>query len=236
MTKNDSVDISVVMPCFNYASFIAEAIGSVFAQGIEKIQLIVVDDGSTDASADIALGLDRRVECIRQPNAGAAAARNTGIARARGKYLAFLDADDVWTPGSLAARLELLRAGQECVYGACQAFLSPEMPEAEARRFGALPPPMPGRLPGTVLLTRTAFDRVGLFDTSVKLGDMFDWFARAEVARLATASIDRIVLRRRIHGANISIRLKGDNREYLKALKASLHRRREASVGPGDPA
>lgn len=236
MTKDDSPDISVVMPCFNYAAFIAEAIGSVFAQGIENIQLIVVDDGSTDASAQIAQSLDRRVECIRQANAGAAAARNAGIARASGKYLAFLDADDVWPPGSLAARLELLRAGRECAYGAVQAFVSPELSEADAARFGALPPPMPGRLPGTMLLTRTAFDRVGLFDTSVKLGDMFDWFARAEVAGIATAFTDRIVLRRRIHGSNISIRLKGDNREYLKALKVSLQRRREAPAAPGEPA
>ena len=70
MTQDDKPDISVVMPCFNYASYIAEAIGSIVAQGIEKIQIIVVDDGSTDASAEIASNVDGRVECIRQANAG----------------------------------------------------------------------------------------------------------------------------------------------------------------------
>jgi len=232
MTKDDSADISIVMPCFNYASYIAEAIGSIFAQGFGKVQVVVVDDGSTDASAEIALSLDPRVECIRQANAGQAAARNAGILRARGKYLAFLDADDVWTSGSLIARLDALRDGRECVYGASEAFLSPELTDAERQRLGAVPPPMTGRLPGTMLIAREAFDRAGLFDTSLKLGEMFDWVARADKAQITVAMMDRIVLRRRIHGGNTSIRLKGDSKEYLKALKASLRHRREALPEP----
>ena len=231
MTQDDKPDISVVMPCFNYASYIAEAIGSIVAQGIEKIQIIVVDDGSTDASAEIASNLDGRVECIRQANAGIAAARNAGILRAKGNYLAFLDADDVWTAESLAARLKALQSGPECVFGGMETFLSPEITQADRQRFGAVPPPMAGRMPGAMLIARDAFDRVGLFDASLKLGEMFDWIARAEVARLAIASIEHIVLRRRIHGGNTSIRLKGDNKEYLKALKSSLQRRREALPG-----
>jgi hypothetical protein len=87
-----------------------------------------------------------------------------------------------------------------------------------------------------MLIARDAFDRVGLFDTSLKLGEMFDWVARADMARISVNMIDRIVLRRRIHGGNTSIRLKGDNKDYLKALKASLRHRREALPGSGGAA
>jgi len=95
-----------------------------------------------------------------------------------------------------------------------------------------VPPAMTGRLPGTMLIVREAFDRVGPFDSALKLGEMFDWVARADKAQITVAMMDRIVLRRRIHGGNTSIRLKGDNKEYLKALKSSLRHRREALPEP----
>src|SRR5690242_17253835 len=96
--------ISVVMPCYNTERHIGEAIDSILSQEIESVQVVVIDDGSTDRSADIARGFGKRVECKSQANAGIAAARNCGVALARGKYLAFLDADDIWMPGSLSLR------------------------------------------------------------------------------------------------------------------------------------
>ncbi len=97
--------ISVIMPCWNRASLVGEAIGSVLAQSWHHWELIVVDDGSTDGSEAFVTGFasDPRIRCIHQPHAGVSAARNRGLAAARGEIIAYLDSDDVWFPEYLAA-------------------------------------------------------------------------------------------------------------------------------------
>jgi glycosyltransferase involved in cell wall biosynthesis len=97
--------VSVVIPVFNGAATIGRAITSVLAQRFDgdRLEVIVVNDGSTDASAEVLRGFGDRIRVINQPNRGAAAARNVGAAAARGEYLAFLDADDTWLPHKLAA-------------------------------------------------------------------------------------------------------------------------------------
>jgi glycosyltransferase involved in cell wall biosynthesis len=236
MTSADAPLISVVVPCFNTERYIAEALDSVLAQPVRGVQVIVIDDGSTDRSAEIIRGYDDRIEYRRQANGGIGAARNAGIALARGTYLAFLDADDIWTPGSLPLRLETLRGGAECVYGGVEHFISPEI-EGEAReRLGALPATMTARFTGAMLIARRAFDRVGLFDADLKMGEMMDWVSRAELAGVTTALIDDIVLRRRIHGSNTVLRLKNQKGEYLRALKGALAHKRAAALKQGGPA
>jgi glycosyltransferase involved in cell wall biosynthesis len=120
---SETVLISVVMPCYNTESYIAEAIGSIFMQGIESVQVIVIDDGSTDKSAEIARSFGDRVACRSQPNRGIAMARNAGITLARGKYLTFLDADDIWPSGSLRVRLAHLQQSNACVFGGIEHFI-----------------------------------------------------------------------------------------------------------------
>jgi len=101
-----SDQVSVVIPAYNYAHFLPEAMASVLAQTGAELELIVVDDGSTDSTPEVcARCTDPRFRAVRQPNAGLSAARNTGIREARHPYIAFLDADDRWQPGFLAAVL-----------------------------------------------------------------------------------------------------------------------------------
>jgi glycosyltransferase involved in cell wall biosynthesis len=222
--------VSVVVPCFNTERYIAEALGSILAQHIDSVQIIVIDDGSTDGSAAIIRGYGEQIEYHKQPNGGICAARNAGIALARGTYLAFLDADDIWPAASLKLRLEKLRQGAECVYGGVEHFISPELDDQGRQRFGTLPPNRAGRLAGAMLIERQAFNRVGMFDPALKIGEMMDWVARAEQAVVTTALFDDIVLRRRIHGNNTVLRLKSQQGEYLKALRGAIERRREAAV------
>jgi len=115
--------VSVVIPVFNGAATVGGAIESVLAQRFDgAVEVIVVNDGSTDASAEILRGFGDRISVIDQPNRGAAAARNAGAAAGHGEYLAFLDADDAWLPHKLAATIRLLDRNPAVVLVFCDAI------------------------------------------------------------------------------------------------------------------
>jgi glycosyltransferase involved in cell wall biosynthesis len=105
--------LSVVIPAYNSGRFIGDAIESALAQGRSDMEVLVVDDGSTDDTVEVVARYGDAVTLIRQANAGAAVARNTGVRAARGRYLAFLDADDVWLPGKIDAQLAHLEQHPE---------------------------------------------------------------------------------------------------------------------------
>ena len=118
------------------------------------------------------------------------------------------------------------------VFGALQQFLDPGMSPADAARIQFDPRPQPGRFAGTLLVRREAFLRAGPFDSALKVGEMLDWVSRAELAGLCFASIDTLVMRRRIHGRNTTLQQAPaqSRAEYLRALKATLDRRRAAAA------
>lgn len=107
--------VSVIIPAYNAGATIGAAMASVMAQSRGDFELIVVNDGSADQTGEILRSFGDQVTVIDQPNAGAAAARNRGLAVARGTYIAFLDADDLWRPGLLAALVPPLEADRKCV-------------------------------------------------------------------------------------------------------------------------
>lgn len=109
-TVSLAFSVSVVIPAFNAERFLAEAIRSALNQLLPPLEVIVVDDGSTDGTGEIARSFGEPVRCIRRENAGPSAARNRGIREARGEFIAFLDADDRWLPGHLAEAARVLVA------------------------------------------------------------------------------------------------------------------------------
>lgn len=220
--------VSVVLPVYNGDRWLAEAIDSVLGQTYRPLELIVVDDGSSDGSSGI-LVRSPQVISIHQANAGCAVARNRGIAAARGAFIAFIDQDDRWTPGKLAIQVEHLRTHPELGYvlGRQRTFLEPGFSKPSWLVAALLDRPHAGYLPGTLLVRRTTLDEVGHFDPSLRIGSDTDWFLRARDAGVGMAVVDAIVLEKRVHDANLSADPASSD-ELLRMMHASLRRRRAA--------
>ncbi len=220
--------ISVIVPVYNGARYLAEAIESVIAQDYTPLEIIVASDGSTDESPMIARSFPD-VTCLDLPHGGVSRARNVAVERSMGKWLAFLDADDRWLPGKLRAQVAAGESGIGDVSGfvlCCQ-----------VHRFeGEVPAwflkPVDGRSetafePSAWLVRRDVFDVVGPFDEARALGEDTDWLSRASDAGVKYNALDGVFVERRIHDTNTSRILVNPNREMLKILRESLVRKRQ---------
>jgi len=192
--------ISVVIPCFNAKNYIAAAIESVLAQEWPNIEILVVDDGSSDGSPDLVQKRFSTVKLLRQSNQGVAKARNNGISQATGDWIAFLDADDIWLPGKLHAQMAMLAdaPGTRMVYTAWQVWTCSDpaptpgyiaelaVRSSDARLWsGASGWVYPQLLldcvvwTSTVLAHRSVFAEVGQFDPTLRIGEDWDLWLRA---------------------------------------------------------
>jgi glycosyltransferase involved in cell wall biosynthesis len=213
---------------YNGAAYLGEAIDSVLAQSHEPIQLIVVDDGSTDGSGEIAKAYGPRLRCIRQERGGMAAARNRAVEAATGEFFAFLDADDRFPADKIARQLATFEKDPDLdvVYGHVTEFLSPDLDEEARALLRAPNHNVPWPTPNLMLVRRDAFFRVGLFSTGLRVGIGVDWHARSNELGLRSALPPILALERRLHAQNNGIRERQFKPQYLHVLKASLDRRR----------
>ena len=227
--------VSVVMPLYNAAAYVAEALDSIFAQQACPIEVIVIDDGSTDGGAAIAGRYPLRLE--RQSNQGPALARNRAIALARGEIIAFLDADDRWPAGTLAAHLQHFRLEPrlDAVVGRYQLWLldttvTPErfVRHGEPKRAFGL---------GAGVFRRSLFDRHGGFAADY-YGEDLDWYLRLREQGAAVAEIDTVTLDYRLHRTNMTRNQHQTSDGVMTALRRSLARRRRRPASPDtvDPA
>lgn len=229
--------ISVIIPVCNGASFIADAIGSVSRRGYRPLEIVVVDDGSTDSTPDVLRRLCRdanhddnlRITTVRQSNRGPAAARNRGLEIARAGVIGFLDADDLWTgqmPTALHRRLidDDLQVAVGCTR---------QLRVAAAKTGTAHLEPVGlvwlAFLLGASLFRRQVFEVVGSFDENMRFGEDVDWFLRAREAGIHIGISDDVVLLYRQHGNNMTRDTRQSDRYFLTALKHSLDRRRGAA-------
>jgi glycosyltransferase involved in cell wall biosynthesis len=215
--------VSVIVPVHNGKTFLAEALESVLRQTFAALELIVVDDGSVDESAAIVRALpDGRVRLVRQDHRGAGAARNRGVEESRGRYLGFLDADDVWMPDKLARQVAVLDtdARLDMVFGHYLEFLG-----AEAGALAGVPA-APGYSSCTLLIRRAAMRAIGPFATTWRVGEFVEWYARALDGGFKCGMLPDVVLRRRVHATN-STRLPASAlRDYARVAAAIVRRRR----------
>lgn len=222
-----AADVSVIIPAYDAERYLAEAVDSVLAQSVGPREVFVVDDGSSDGTATVASTF-AAVTVLSAPHLGLGATLNRGIAAAAGGSIAFLDADDLWTPGKLAAQIEALEgaAAPDIVLGAVQQFISPDAPRDFRSRISCPPTPMPGFCAGAMLARRAVFERVGPFDPSLRLGSFIDWFDRAASLGVRTVVLPEIHLLRRLHGGNFSLRESAARSDFARVAKAAIDRRR----------
>jgi glycosyltransferase involved in cell wall biosynthesis len=189
--------VSVVIPTFNHNHYIGEALVSVLAQRVEDLELIVVDDGSDTPVEPLVRGKAPNATVVRQVNAGPSAARNAGVGRAEGSFVACLDADDLWTSGALERLLKGFRdaPGAAVVQGNVRNFLTPnDAPSFNGARIGQ---PFQGFSVGALLARREVLLDGGLFDESLRLSEDVDLFIRWVEQRRARLVIPDVVLHHR---------------------------------------
>jgi glycosyltransferase involved in cell wall biosynthesis len=229
--------VSCVIPVFNGERFLGEALGSVLGQTYPAVEVIVVDDGSSDGTRAKAQDFGDRVRYLWQVNAGPSTARNTGIAAATGGFVSFLDADDLWHPEKLARQIARFEARPEldlCVTHV-QNFWMAEV-EEEARRLGESrhARPLPGYSSVTLVARRSLFETIGVFDTTLKHGDDTEWFVRAERHGAVGELLPDVLVRRRLHANNRSRQWAGRSRaEYLHLMRALVGQRRATMPAGG---
>jgi len=226
--------ISAVIPVCNGERFLAEAVESAIRQVPAPFEVIVVDDGSTDGTAGVCRSLGERVRYVFQENAGPSAARNRGLEMARGDFIAFLDADDLWPAGKLDLQLARFRAepSLEVVLGFSRPFSEarnglPGRPIDEEPRFMY-------QL-GSGLFRREVFTHAGVFDPELKFSEDVDWFLRAREAGVPMVVLQEVTVLYRQHGGNMTRGRSTRDLGFIRVLQRSLERRREQNAGAVPP-
>jgi len=212
--------VSVIIPLYNSEKFIGDTLDSVLSQTYQDFEIIAVDDGSIDnTSSAVRIKNDSRIRYIRQENAGISAARNRGIAEAKGDYIAFIDHDDKWLPDKLETQFSVLkndiRAGL--------VFSNAHIIDSSGRRsnnFFNITKPSSGMvferlLEGnfipvlTTVVRKDVFDEVGLFDQRYRIAEDWDMFLRISL-KYPVIYVNRPLAEYRVHGSSFS-----KNRELL---------------------
>ncbi|HET9198649.1 MAG TPA: glycosyltransferase [Solirubrobacterales bacterium] len=227
----EAVAVTVVIPCFGQAHFLAEAIESVIAQTHPRTAVLVVDDGSHDNTSAVAAGYPG-VECLRQENQGLAAARNAGLARVATELVLFLDADDRLLPEAIATGIAELRAAPSAVLaaGAWRLIgevgepLEAEVPRPPRQAYPALLESCFISTPAAVLYRRSLFEAIGGFDPAVSASADYDVYLRA-AARNPVRLHGEVVAEYRRHGANMT-----RDPELIMAAEIAVLRRQEPVV------
>jgi glycosyltransferase involved in cell wall biosynthesis len=220
--------VSVIIPVFNREAFLAEAVESALGQAGASLEVIVVDDGSTDGTARVAAQFADRIRYVFQENAGPPAARNRGVSLAGGEFLAFLDSDDLWPPGRTGILLDWLNAHPatgvamgHMKYIPVETSRSPQCAKALAETPSVLNYNL-----SAALIRVSAMRAVRSFDETLRYSDDWDWFVRAREQGIGIDILPDVTLINRRHRENLSNQRAVGDHYTLQMLKKSLDRRR----------
>lgn len=228
--ESDPLFVSAIIPVYNGETFLAEAVASIQRQNYKPLEIIIVDDGSTDNTAAIARNFGDEVQYLFQPNRGAPAARNHGLKMARGDVITFQDADDLWPENRLNLQLACLakNPSTEIVLGHSHLFRMVEDINGKTK-FEKLAYPAVDMSLGSAAIRRSVFDKVGLLDEKLRHCDDWDWFMRARELGISMTVLEEVTRYYRRHEHNITNEKKTGDHYTLLMLKKSLDRRRRQS-------
>ncbi|NWG02170.1 MAG: glycosyltransferase, partial [Syntrophaceae bacterium] len=230
--------VSVIIPTYNRLPMLKEAVHSVLKQDFEDFELIIVDDGSSDGTAEEIKNFGGRVRVLQCPeNLGVSSARNRGIIHARGKYIAFLDSDDLWVKGKLRIQVAFLDENPQ--YPLCY---TDEIWIRRGKRVNPMAKhakysgwifekclPLCIISPSSVMMRKTLFSKVGLFDEALPVCEDYDFWLRVS-ARFPIFFINRkLIIKRGGHPDQLSQRSWGNDRYRVMALEKLLS---EPFIGP----
>ena len=226
---------SVIVPVFNGERFLGACLESVLAQDYEPVEVVVVDDASTDGTVDVAASFPG-VHVVRLPvNGGPAAARNAGLERANGDFIAFFDHDDVMLPTKLSAQIGYLLEHPEvdCTLARQEIFLEPGTEFPDWLQPDRLFDELGGIQPLSAVVRRAAAERVGAFDASYRIADDMDWLLRVRAEGFAIEVLPDVVMRRRVHGTNLTYQMSVIRQEMLRIMRARVVEKREPRPSTG---
>lgn len=222
-------DVSCVIPVRDGERYLAAAIDSALAQDPLPREIVVVDDGSRDATREVAGRYGSRIRYVHQAAAGPAAARNFGLAQTKGSLVAFLDADDEWLPEKTRLQLSRFEARPEldlCL-GHAVNFWSADVPADRRSTDPRLLAPWPARSCIVLMARRSIFERIGGFDPALAFGEDLEWFGRAGESGCVVETLPEVLARRRLHDRNVSRLHPAESRAaVLRSARAEIARRR----------
>lgn len=204
--------VSVVIPTYNRADYLREAIESVLAQTFRDFELIVVDDGSTDGTQELAASYNGKLKYLRQQNSGPSAARNNGIKNAAGRYVAFLDSDDIWLPEMLAKQISLFRknpAAGLAATGYCLMDVRHQLTDTVILHEDELETLRNGNhyknffATSGVMVKKHCFEAAGLFNEGLHFAEDWDMWLRI-LHHYSFAYLPEALMHYRVHPAKIS--------------------------------
>lgn len=214
------------MPVKNGLNYFTEALEGIKLQDV-TLEIIMIDDGSTDNSVQIAQ--DYGCEIVtHKVSRGLVASKNSGLKVARGKYIMFHDHDDVMNHNVLPVMIDELEKKPQtyAVMAKIEDFFSPELNEEERKKVELRKESYFGLFTGAILIKKEAFDIVGLFDESLKAGDIIDWSTKMKENNLEIKKIDLVSVNRRIHNTNFGRTNKEkEYQDYASILRAKLKRK-----------
>ncbi len=219
--------LSVIIPVYNGERYLAEALTSVIEQSFSDYEIIVVDDGSTDATSSVAASFPD-VKYFYQEHKGVAEARNLGVSQSKAPYIAFHDADDICLPTRLEQQLSVLENYQHLGFSLCrlQNFVQPEVEVPMTLTAPELMSPRIGFVSAAVIRSEV-MDRVGKFNDSLVSGEDVDWLIRAQrIGILYSITLD-VLINRRLHDRNLSAQIEQGHLGLFKALRASIDRKKD---------
>ena len=216
-----SAQVSVIIPVRNGESYLGEAIASVRRQSRAPLEIVIVDDGSTDGTAAVVETLGSDIRLIRQPHSGVTVSRNRGVRAARGDLIAFLDCDDVWTDGKLATQVPILleHSDIQVALGHTRRMWTPAARDGASSGLRMTEPELALHL-GAALIRRSTFETIGAFDETLPRAEDWDWFMRLRERGALVVVHPEVTLLYRRHGGNMS----NEWGEAGPALVGMIHR------------